>query len=76
MLLEVEPPGVETPHVAEGGELPGREGCLQEFTCGEGKQLSDVGRNFDARPMNTEELVDKRSVNRSISECVSTVGFP
>ena len=61
VLLQIEPPRVETPRVAEGGELPGREDRLQEFTSKEGKQLSDIGRNRDTRLTNFEELVDKRS---------------
>ena len=43
MFLEIEPPRVETPCVAEGGELPGREDHFQEFTSREGKELSDIG---------------------------------
>ena len=76
VLLEIESPRVETPRVAKGGELSGREDRFQEFTSRKGKQLSDVGRNQDIRPTNTEELVSKPSVNRPISECVPTVGFP
>ena len=71
VLLEIESPRVETPCVAEGGELPGREDCFQEFTSREGKQLSDIGRKPDTRLTNIEELVDKRSVNhRSVDVCV------
>ena len=43
VLLEVEPPRVETPCVTEGSELPGREDRLQELTSGKCKQLRDVG---------------------------------
>ena len=43
VLLEIEPPGVETPCVTKGRELPGREGRFQELTSGKGKQLRDVG---------------------------------
>ena len=64
MLLDIEPPRVETPRVAEGGELPGREDHFQEFPSREGKQLSDIDRNRDTGLTDTEELVDKRSVNR------------
>ena len=66
VLLDIKLPRVETPRVVEGGELPGREGRFQEFTSKEGKQLSDICRNSDTRLTNKEELVDKRSVNRSI----------
>ena len=62
MLFEVEPPGVETPCVTEGGELPGREDRLQEFASREGEQLSDVGRDRDTWLANVEELVDKPPV--------------
>ena len=62
MLLEIEPPGVETPCVTEGRELPGREDRFQEFTGGKGKQLRDVGRDSDTRSTNTEELVGKTPV--------------
>ena len=76
VLLGIESPRVETPCVVEGGELPGREDRFQKLTSREGKQLSDVGRNCDTRRANIEELVDERSMNQSISEYVSTVGFP
>ena len=62
MLLGVELAGVEAPCVPEGGELSGRKGRFQEFACREGKQLSDVCRDRNARLTNTEELVDERSV--------------
>ena len=42
VLLEIELPGVETPCVPEGGELPRREKRLQELASREGKQLSDA----------------------------------
>lgn len=37
VLLEIEPPGVETPCVAKGDEFPGREDRFQEFASGEGE---------------------------------------
>ena len=43
MLFEIKLPGVETPCVPEGGELPGWEDCFEELASREGKQLSDVG---------------------------------
>ena len=43
VLFKIELPGVETPCVAEGGELPGREDRFQEFSSREGEQLSDIG---------------------------------
>ena len=72
VLLEIESlrVRVETPFVAEGGELPGREDRFQEFTSREGEQLSDIGRNIDTRLTNIEELVDEHSVNRrSVNVC-------
>ena len=68
MFLEIEPPRVETPGVAEGGKLPGREDCFQEFTSREGEHLSDIDRKLDTKGTNSEVLVDKRSVNcRSVN---------
>jgi len=61
MFLEIKLPGVETPCIPEGGELPGREDRLQEFASREGKQLGDVGRDRDTGLTNAEELVYKPS---------------
>ena len=74
VLLEGEPSRVETPRVAEGGELPGREDGFEEFTSRESKQLSNLGRNLDTRGTNTEVLVDKSS-DLSVSQRVPTVGL-
>jgi len=62
VLLEIEPPGVETPCVTEGGKLPGWKDCFQEFASWEGEQLSDVGWDRNTWLANAEELVDKPSV--------------
>ena len=62
VLLRVELPGVKTPCVAKGGELPRRENCFQEFTSRKGEQLNDIGRDNNAGLASGEELVDKPSV--------------
>ena len=69
MLLEIELPGIKTPHVTKGGELPRREDRFQEFTCREGEQLNDIGCDRNAGLTNAEELVDKPSVKLPISGC-------
>jgi len=61
VLLEIELPGVKTPRVTKRGEFPGREDRFQEFSNGEGKQLSDIGCDRDAGLTDAEELVDKPS---------------
>ena len=69
VLLEIELPGVETPRVTEGGELPGREDRFQEFSSRECEQLSDICRDRNTGLTNTEELIDKTSVKQLISKC-------
>ena len=61
MLLEIKFPGVETPCVPEGGELPGWENCFQELASREGKQLGNVGRDRNTWLANAEELIDEPS---------------
>ena len=73
VLLEIEFSGVKTPHVTKGSELPGREDRFQEFAGRESKKLSDVGRDRDAGLTDAEELVDKTSVELSISACARRV---
>ena len=68
VLLEVEPPRVEAPSVAEGGKLPGREGCLQKFASGEGEQLDNICRDSNPGLTDAEELIDKSSAKQSISK--------
>ena len=49
MLLHVEPSGVKTPSISEGGKLVSRKDLLQEFTCWESAthdQLSVVVRRM------------------------------
>ena len=74
VLLEIELPGVQTPRVTEGGELPSREDQFQEFTSREGQELSDTRCDRDAGLTDAEELVDKPSVEPPISECM--LGVP
>lgn len=67
MLFEIEPSRVETPCITEGGELLMWEDRFEELASGEGKQLSDIGRDSDTGLTNTEELIDKPSMRQSIS---------
>ena len=71
MFLEIEPPRVETPGVAEGGKLPGREDRFQEFTSREGEHLSDSDRKLEIMEIKSEVLVEKRSVNRGSVDVVN-----
>jgi len=42
VFFEIELPGVKTPRVTKGSELPGREDRFQEFTGRKGEQLSYI----------------------------------
>jgi len=69
VLLEIEFPGVKTPRITKGGDLPSREDGFEEFTSREGKQLSDISCDRDAGLTDAKKLVDKRSTELPISEC-------
>ena len=74
VLLGVEPAGIESPCVPEGGELSGREDRFQKFAGGEGQQLSDIGCDRDTGLTNTEELVNESSAEPLVSKCAKGAG--
>ena len=73
VLLEIELPGVKTPRITKGGELPSREDRFQEFSSREGEQLGNIACDRDGGLTDTEELVDKPSAKLSISRRVRGV---